>query len=169
VEIAAVKDARSGPREARLQGVTGTVSLTVYQTIDYIRLAPEMGFARPGGVNVPKIHQQFEAFAYQNGPDGKKGTADDIKLHRVKPIQWNVNGYVKRLNDDDMQFVGTIDAHGLFTPAQDGPNPQRHMMDHNIGDVWIEGWYKLEGAKRPMGARAYLLVMPEKFSFQPIE
>jgi hypothetical protein len=43
------------------------------------------------------------------------------------------------------------------------------MMDHNVGDVWVEGWYTPEGAKRPMGARSHLLVMPEKFNFQPIE
>jgi hypothetical protein len=68
-----------------------------------------------------------------------------------------------------MHFVGAVDEQGLFTPAKDGPNPQRHMMDHNVGDVWVEGWYTADGARHPMGARAYLLVMPEKFSFQPIE
>ncbi|MGE0821024.1 MAG: quinohemoprotein amine dehydrogenase subunit alpha [Candidatus Binatia bacterium] len=168
-EVTVANEAQVGVREVRLQGANGTVSLTVYDVVDYIRLVPEMGFARPGGVNVPKVHQQFEAFAYHNGPDGKKGTRDDIKLHRVSLVKWNVNEYVKRLNDDDVQFVGTVDAHGLFVPAKDGPNPQRHMMDHNVGDVWVEGWYRPDGAKRPMGARAYLLVMPEKFNFQPIE
>lgn len=168
-EVAAAKGAAVGPRQVRLQGATGTLPFYVYRSIDYIRLSPEMAFARPGGDHVPKYMQQFEAFAYLNGPDGVKGTKDDVKLHRVRPEKWNLEEYVKRLNDDDMHFVGTVDENGLFTPAKDGPNPQRHMLDHNVGDVWVEAWYKADGAKYPMGARAYLLVMPEKFSFQPIE
>jgi len=168
-EVVAAKGAAVGPRQVRLQGATGTLPFYVYRTIDYIRLSPEMAFARPGGEHGPKQMQQFEAFAYLKGPDGEKGTKDDVKLHRVRPEKWDLEEYIKRLNDDDMHFVGAIDENGLFTPAKDGPNPQRHMMDHNVGDVWVEGWYKADGATHPMGARAYLLVMPEKFSFQPIE
>jgi len=168
-EVEVAKGAAVGLRQGKIQGATGTVPLYIYRTIDYIRLSPEMAFSRPGGEHTPKVFQQFEAFAYLNGPDGVKGTKDDVKLHRVSPIKWNLDEYVKRLNDDDVHFVGTMDDTGLFTPAKDGPNPQRHMMDHNVGDVWVEGWYTPEGAKRPMGARAYLLVMPEKFNFQPIE
>ena len=168
-EVVAAKDGPVGPRQVRLQGAAGTLPFYVYRTIDYIRLSPETAFARPGGDHIPKYMQQFEAFAYLNGRDGVKGTKDDVKLHRVRPERWNLEEYIKRLNDDDMHFVGAVDENGLFTPANAGPNPQRHMMDHNVGDVWVEAWYKADGAKHPMGARAYLLVMPEKFSFQPIE
>lgn len=168
-EVVAAKGVSVGPRQVRLQGATGTLPFYVYRNIDYIRLFPETAFARPGGESVPKYMQQFEAYAYLSGPDGQKGTKDDVKLHRVRPEKWNLEEYIKRLNDDDMHFVGAVDEHGLFTPAQAGPNPQRHMMDHNVGDVWVESWYKADGSKHPMGARAYLLVMPEKFSFQPIE
>lgn len=168
-EVSVTKGASVGARQGKIQGATGTVPLYVYRAIDYIRLSPERAFSRPGGERAPKVFQQFEAFAYLNGPDGVKGTKDDVKLHRVMPTKWNLEEYVKRLNDDDVHFVGTVDEHGLFTPAKDGPNAQRHMMDHNVGDVWVEAWYMPDGAKRPMGARAHLLVMPEKFSFQPIE
>ena len=168
-EVVATKEASVGLRQVRLQGATESLPFYVYRNIDYIRLSPETAFARPGGDNVPKYMQQFEAFAYLNGADGEKGTKDDVKLHRVRPQKWNLEEYIKRLNDDDMHFVGAVDENGLFTPAKDGPNQQRHMMDHNVGDVWVEAWYQADGAKQPMGARAYLLVMPEKFSFQPIE
>ena len=168
-EVEVSSDAAVGARRGKVQGAEGSLPFHVYRTIDYIRLSPESAFARPGGEHAPKVFQQFEAFAYLNGADGVKGTKDDVKLHRVSPVKWNLNEYVKRTNDDDMHFVGAVDEHGLFTPAKDGPNPQRHMMDHNVGDVWVEGWYTPEGAKRPMGARAYLLVMPEKFAFQPID
>jgi quinohemoprotein amine dehydrogenase len=168
-EVEVTNGAAVGTRQGKIQGVEGALPLHVYRAIDYIRLSPEAAFARPGGEYAPKVFQQFEAFAYLNGADGIKGTKDDVKLHRVSPVKWNLNEYIKRANDDDMHFVGAIDEHGLFTPAKDGPNPQRHMMDHNVGDVWVEGWYTPDGAKRPMGARAHLLVMPEKFNFQPIE
>jgi quinohemoprotein amine dehydrogenase len=168
-EVVVEQGAKVGSRHAKITGVEGEPRLYVYQTIDYIRLSPEQGFARPGGVRAEKISQQFEAFAYLNGKDGIKGTKDDIKLGRVNPGQWDVEEYVRRLNDDDVRFVGTVDQNGLFSPANDGPNPQRHLSEHNVGDVWVEAWYKPEGAKRPMGARAFLLVMPEKFSFPPIE
>jgi quinohemoprotein amine dehydrogenase len=168
-EVEVTKGAAVGARQGKIQGAAGTFPLYVYRAIDYIRLSPERAFARPGGEHAPKVFQQFEAVAYLNGPDGVKGTKDDVKLHRVAPVKWNLEEYVKRLNDDDALFVGAIDENGLFTPAKDGPNPQRHMLDHNVGDVWVEGWYTPEGAKRPMGARAHLLVMPEKFTFQPIE
>lgn len=168
-EVVVEAGAKVGSRQVKIAGVEGAGSLYVYKNIDYIRLSPEQAFARPGGVRARKIFEQFEVFAYLNGPDGVKGTEDDVKLDRVGPIQWNVEEQVTRLNDDDVRFVGTIDEKGLFIPANDGPNPQRHMLDHNVGDVWVEAWYKPEGAKRPMGARAAVLVMPEKFSFQPIE
>ena len=62
-----------------------------------------------------------------------------------------------------------IDEAGLFHPNEDGPNERRHMLEGNVGDVWVEAWYHPEGVKRPMGARAHLLVMPAKFVFPPIE
>ncbi len=168
-EVAVEKGAKIGPRQAKITGVEGEPRLYIYKTIDYIRLSPEQAFARPGGVRAEKISQQFEVFAYLNGKDGVKGTKDDVKLGRVGPVKWNVEEYIRRLNDDDARFVGTVDQDGLFTPANDGPNPQRRMSEHNVGDVWVEAWYKPEGAKRPIGARAFVLVMPEKFSFPPIE
>ena len=146
-EVEVDKGASVGARQVKVQGVEGTQPTYVYRTIDYIRLSPEMAFSRPGGEHTPKVFQQFEAFAYLNGPDGIKGTKDDVKLHRISPVKWNLDEYVKRLNDDDVHFVGAVDDTGLFTPAKDGPNPQRHMMDHNVGDVWVEGWYTLEDRK----------------------
>ena len=168
-EVVVERGAKIGPRPAKIAGVEGEPQLYVYKTIDYIRLSPEQAFARPGGVRAQKIFQQFEVIAYLNGKDGVKGTKDDVKLGRVGPAQWDVEEYIRRLNDDDARFVGTVDQAGLFTPADDGPNPQRHMSEHNVGDVWVEAWYKPDGAKRPMGARAFMLVMPEKFNFPPIE
>jgi quinohemoprotein amine dehydrogenase len=168
-QVTTEKGAKVGPRRANLQGAEGVVPLAVYRTVDYIRISPEQAFSRPGGVRTPKRLQQFEVVGYLNGVDGKKGTQDDIQLGRVGPIRWNLEEYVKRVNDDDMRFVGAVDEDGLFTPANDGPNPQRPLSEANVGDVWVEAWYMPDGARRPIGARAYLLVMPPKYNFQPIE
>ena len=129
VEARLDADAPVGRRQVSVQGVAGELPLTVYQTVDYIRLSPEQAFSRPGGIRTPKVFQQFEVFGYLNGPDGRKGTADDVKLDRVSPVRWKLEEYVKRINDDDVRFVGTVDEHGLFTPAQDGPNPTAAFID----------------------------------------
>lgn len=168
-EVATEAVAKFGSRQVKISGVQGEAPLLVYSTVDYIRLAPEQGFARPGGIRARKIMEQFEAIGYSNGKDGVKGTKDDAPLGRVAPVKWNVEENVTRVNDDDVQFVGKVDEYGLFIPAEDGPNAKRERLDHNVGDVWVEAWYTPEGAKRPMGARAPVLVMPEKFNFQPIE
>jgi quinohemoprotein amine dehydrogenase len=169
LELRLDPQAEAGWRAVRVRGVDSELRLTVYQTIDYIRLSPEHGFARPGGGRAPKIFQQFEVDGYTNGADGKKGTADDVKLGRVTPVSWKLEEYVKRINDDDIKFVGNLDQAGLFTPALDGPNSERYMLEGNVGDVWVEAWYQPHDAKRPIGARAHLLVMPPRFLFPPIE
>lgn len=161
--------ATEGLRKVGIDGADGQVQVAVYDAVDYVRVFPERGFARPGGIRTPKIFQQYEAVGYANGPDDKKGTDDDVRLGRISPVRWNLEEYVKRPNDDDVRYVGSIDQHGLFLPNVDGPNADRHLMEGNVGDVWVEAWYAPDGAKRPMGARAHLLVMPAKFIFPPIE
>ncbi len=168
-EVFAGGGVAEGPRRVSIQGVAGEGEVAVYESVDYIRIAPERGFARPGGIRTPKIFQQYEVVGYANGPDDARGTDDDVKLGRVGPVTWNLEEYVKRPSDDDIQYVGTVDQTGLFHPNEDGPNPKRHLMEGNVGDVWVEAWYTPEDAKRPMGARAHLLVMPAKFVFPPIE
>ncbi|MBI3245818.1 MAG: quinohemoprotein amine dehydrogenase subunit alpha [Deltaproteobacteria bacterium] len=169
VNVTTEKSAKVGVRQVKIDGVAGDLALQVYRTIDHIRLSPEHGFARPGGIKARKAMEQFEVIGYSNGKDGVKGTADDVKLGRVAPVKWNVEENVTRNDDDDVRFVGQINEQGLFTPADDGPNAKRERSEHNVGDIWIEAWYTPEGAKRPMGVRTPMLVMPEKFSFQPIE
>ena len=168
-EVFAKADVQEGPRKVSINGVAGEGQVGVYEAVDYIRVTPERGFARPGGIRTPKIFQQYEVVGYANGPDNTKGTDDDVQLGRVGPVTWNLEEYVKRPNDDDIQYVGSVDQTGLFLPNEDGPNPKRHMLEGNVGDVWVEAWYTPAGAKRPMGARAHLLVMPAKFVFPPIE
>ena len=52
--------------------------------------------------------------------------------------------------------------------SADGPNNEREHSESNVGDVWVEAWYQPDPAKPPMGARAFMLLMPPKFVFNPI-
>ena len=88
------------------------------------------------------------------------GTDDDVDLG-VVDATWSMEEYSATFDDDDIEFVGEIDARtGFFTPALDGPNPERSGNRNNIGDVWvIANFSPPEGqANRPLQARAHLIV-----------
>jgi quinohemoprotein amine dehydrogenase len=114
--------------------------------------------ARLGGATFPKGLARFEAIAYDNGADGKSNTKDDVALGPVD-AKWSLEEYSAVLNDDDLKYVGTIDAAtGVFTPNIEGPNPDRRGHANNVGDVWAVATYTPDGANRPLRARAHLLV-----------
>jgi len=156
------ENALPGPRDVRVGNAVGKAALTIYKRIDYIKVQPELGLARVGGVKVPKQHQQFEALAFDNGADGISGTADDLALGPVE-ASWSIERYASDPTDDDVKFVGTIDQHGLFTPADEGPNPARRKGDDNVGEVWVVASYKPEDATGALTARAKLIVTVPRF------
>ena len=87
-------------------------------------------------------------------------TNDDLTLG-VVDAKWGLEEYTATFNDDDMKFVGAIDPKsGMFTPALDGPNPERSGDRNNIGDVWITADYTPDGSTTALKARAQLVVMP---------
>jgi quinohemoprotein amine dehydrogenase len=128
--------------------------------------------ARVGGANFPKQYQQFEAVAYNNGADGKPDTKDDLDLGIVD-VAWSLEEYTATFGDDDKEFVGTVDASGLFTPNIDGPNPKRKNQTNNYGDVWVVATFTPEAGgppARPIRARAHLLVtVPVYMRWEPSE
>ena len=164
VRVTVAPDAPPGRRTLLVAGVRGEASLGVYSSIDFIKVLPESGLARVGGVTVPKQFQQFEAHAFLNGTDGKPGTADDVDLGPVDAA-WGIEEYTATYHDDDMDFVGHVDERtGLFTPNLDGPNPKRRNGANNVGDVWIVATVNQPGPGsadgRHVRARAHLLVSP---------
>ncbi len=57
--------------------------------------------------------------------------------------------FVASFGDDDVQYVGTIDAKtGFFTPASDGPNPKRKSQRNNYGDVWAVAQFTPQGSEK---------------------
>jgi len=160
VSVSVAGSATIGRRAVFLAGAGGDASIAVYDTIDFIKVLPQAGLARVGGANFPKQFQQFEAVAVANGPDGKPNTKDDVELGLVDTT-WSIEEYTATYDDDDKDFVGTIDAAtGLFTPNIDGPNPRRRNHANNYGDVWVVASYQPPGASaaKAMKARAHLLV-----------
>jgi quinohemoprotein amine dehydrogenase len=145
VEVEVAKNATVGPRD-----------IGVADKIDGIKVRPQAGMARVGGINFPKQLQQFEAIAFNNGADGKPDTKDDVNLGPVD-VTWSIEEYTATFDDDDKTYVGTLDDNGLFTPNVDGPNPKRRNRADNYGDVWVVATLKLPDGK-VLRARAHLLV-----------
>ena len=146
-----------GRRDAYATGAHLRNAFTVYDKVQQILVTPRAGMARVGGAQMPKQLQQFEVTAWHDGPDAKPNTADDLPLGSV-PVTWSVEEYTVTFEDDDVRYVGTLDQHGLFTPAVDGPNPARPGTRNNVGDVWVVATWTPPGGGTPLRARAHLLV-----------
>ena len=156
VLVEVVEGAVPDSRNVSVGAATAMDAFAVYDRIDYVKVRPEDGMARVGGVRIPKRFVQFEAIAFHRGGDGKQFTEDDIDLGLVAS-SWSLEEYHIRFGDDDLGYVGTIDQNGLFTPNVEGPNPERGQKN-NIGDVWVVATHFPDGAARPIKGRAHLLV-----------
>jgi quinohemoprotein amine dehydrogenase len=157
VEVDVAADAPIGARDLFVAGVFDRDALIVYDRVDYIAVAPAWNMARVGGVMYPKMFARFEASGFSRGLDGKPETADDLNVGFV-PAVWTLEEYTATYDDDDVRFVGEVDGtRGVFTPAQDGPNPARSGNRNNVGDVWVVATHRPEGGA-PMRARAHLVV-----------
>ena len=160
--VAVQPGAAVGLLNVDLRGTLGQKLLGLYDELGYIRVLPERGSARVGGVYVPKQSEQFDAVAYSDGPDGIAGTEDDFEIGTVQ-AQWQIENYYYKYFADDKQFVGTIDQHGLFTPAVETPNEKRPETLNNTGSVWVVASYKPPDARQSLQGRAYLLVAASAF------
>jgi len=158
VRLRADSTASLGARDLFLAGTSLRSAIVVYDKVSRIKVTPQAGMARVGGIRFPKEFAQFEAIGYANGPDGRPETADDIEIGPV-PVTWSLEEYAVTFDDDDVKFVGSIDQHGFFTPNVDGPNPQRSGNRDNVGDVWAVATYQPpEAGARAIKARGHLLV-----------
>ncbi len=166
VDVAAA--AAIGPRSLVVAGAVKPGAVTIYDTVDSLRVTPSWNMARVGGVVFPKMLARFDAWTFNNGPDKKPNTADDLRLDAVAAT-WNVEEYKATFDDEDIKFVGGIDAAtSVFTPNVDGPNPQRKGERNNMGDVWVVASFTPPGAAAPLKGRSHLLVTaPLYMKFDP--
>jgi quinohemoprotein amine dehydrogenase len=158
-EVDTAADAVSGKRDVFFKRSLLPSAIAIYDKIDYIKVTPDTALARLGSEKHPKGFQQFEAIGYQRGPDGKLRTADDVELGPVD-VDWSVEEFMAVYGDDDKAFVGNLSGSALFTPASDGPNPERKFGRNNYGDVWVVATSKIEKDKegKPLVGRSYLVV-----------
>jgi quinohemoprotein amine dehydrogenase len=157
LRLGVASDAAIGARDLFIAGIAHREALVVYDQVQRIRVEPQAGMARVGGVRFPKQFQQFEAVGFHNGADEKPDTKDDLNLGPV-PVTWTLEEYSVTYEDDDVKFVGQLDANGLFSPAADGPNPNRSGNRNNVGDVWVVATYNPGGDAKPLRSRAHVLV-----------
>ncbi len=158
-EVDVAADAVPGKRDISFHRSVLESAIAVYDRVDYIKVTPDSALARLGSQTHPKGYQQFEAIAYQRGADGKTQGASDIELGPVD-AKWTVEEFYSVENDDDREFVGSLSGTGFFTPASDGPNPQRKFSRNNYGDIWVVATAKDEKDKdgKPLTAKSYLVV-----------
>ena len=161
LQVTVAPDARIGSRDLFVGRAALTEAVTVYDEIHRLEVTPATGLARIGGVAFPKQYERFEARAWHDGPDGESGTEDDLDLGMLD-VAWGLEEYAVTYDDDDTAFVGTLGEHGVFEPAEDGPNPERVGDRNNVGDVWVVATLTTApggtGLDRPLRARAHLLV-----------
>jgi quinohemoprotein amine dehydrogenase len=157
VSVRVEPGATVGARDLFLAGAALRNAVVVYDSISRIKVNPRAGMARVGGIVFPKQFQQFDAVAFNDGPDRRPDTPDDLDLGPV-PVSWGLEEYGVTYDDDDLKWVGSIDARGLFTPAEDGPNSKRPGNRNNIGDVWVVASYTPPGGTRPLKGRGQLVV-----------
>lgn len=155
VEVAA--DAVFGPRDAQIGRLVLPKAVAVYDQVDYIKVGTEHALARLGGGTFPKGYIQFEALSYHRGLDGKPFTPDDIQIGPAD-VAWSMEEFLARFDDDDKEYVGTLNDSGFFTPAIDGPNPKRRFGTNNFGDVWVVATFRGKTRDgKPAVAKSYLV------------
>ena len=123
-----------------------------------MKVTPETALTRLGGIKYGKGYEQFEATAWSNGPDGKKGTDDDFAIMPVAS-DWAMQELPTVTYDDDIKYIGNLSPTGFFTPNVEGPNPERRFSRNNYGEVWVVATAKALKDKRgdAMTSRAYLV------------
>jgi quinohemoprotein amine dehydrogenase len=158
-EVDVAANAVPGKRDIAFRRSVLPSALAIYDRIDYVKVVPDSALARLGSERHPKGFQQFDAVAYQRGADGKPHTADDVELGPID-VTWSVEEFFSVYGDDDREFVGSLSPTGFFTPASDGPNPQRKFSRNNYGDIWVVATAKNEKDKegRPLKGKSYLVV-----------
>lgn len=161
-EVDVAASAISGKRDISVGRAVLPNAIAVYDRIDSIKVLPGTSIARIGGASQrPKGYQQFEVMAYNRGADNKPNTADDVELGPID-VNWSVEEFHETFGDNDKEFVGTLSQTGLFTPALDGPNPQRKNLSNNHGTVWVVATSKNEKDQngQALTGKSYLVVSP---------
>lgn len=161
VEVEVASNQPSGIRDVAMSHSVAERAVAIYDKVSYIKVQPDANMARLGGGVAAKQFAQFEAIGYANGADGKPETMDDVPVGPLA-AKWGMEEFLSTPDDDDVKFVGSLNENtGMFTPAIEGPNPERKKQSNNYatnnwGDVWVSATFA--GPDGAMKARSYLVV-----------
>jgi quinohemoprotein amine dehydrogenase len=155
-EVDVAANAAPGKRNVTFKGSTLNDALAIYDRVDYIKVAPESSLAGFGGPNYARGFGQFEAIAYQRGPDGKLHTADDLDLGPVD-VTWSMEVFYA-VDASGNDKIGRISSAGLFTPAGESPGVNY--------DIWVIATSKETDPKgQPLVAKGYVVVTVPEYMF----
>lgn len=155
-----------GARDIKVAGAVAKSAFMVYDRVDSLRVTPEYAVARVGGGHAPAVPAQFEAVGYMNGPDGKPGTMDDIRIGVMKAA-WQAKPFDEEAaRMQDVRYAGVLSADGLFVPAGAGPNPARKYSTNNAGNLSIVATVN-DGGRNVTGA-GHMIVTVQRWNLPPI-
>lgn len=169
LEVAARAGARDGRRSVRVGEAQLAGGLSVYRKLDYLKVEPEHPMTRLGGNGGSRaaMPAQLEAVGYAVGPDGKRGTRDDVRIGAL-PAQWsleNLTPAAAEMGDADFA-VGRMEPNGLFWPADAGPNPKRKFGTNNAGE--LKATARVTEGARVLSGSVPLFVTVQRWNDPPI-
>jgi quinohemoprotein amine dehydrogenase len=149
LELDVSSAATPGLRDVTLASSKLPGAIAVYDRIDYIRVMPDSAMAAfPDSAHL-RGFQQFEAIAYQRGPDGRLHTHDDLELGPVS-AKWSMEVFYET-DTSQHDLVGNISQAGFFTPAAKNPGINY--------DIWIVATVK------EMTGKSYVVVTVPTYTF----
>lgn len=157
-EVSVALNAPLGKRKVAVRRSVLPGALVVYDHADYLKVTPESAIAAFGNETRSRGYQQYESVAYQNGPDGKRHTDDDVELGPID-VTWSMKIFYES-EGTRTDPVGSVSPTGLFIPAGTSPN--------NNFDVWVVAEAKTEKDKdgKPLEGKAYLVVTVPVYIFE---
>jgi len=167
VRVRASAKATPGQRSIRVGKATTQVAL--YDQLARVDVVPADSIARIGGNGgkQAKVKATYRALGYAAGKDGKAGTEDDLALGYM-PASWSLQPFdAVAEHDKDLDYAGTIDGRGVFTPGDAGLNPQRKMSTNNVGQLAVVATVKTATTQHEGKAR--LLVTVQDYIKSPLQ
>ena len=161
VEAKASASASVGMRDVAVGATKAKAQLAVYDKVAAVQVSPPQSLARIGGNGgkLPKVQSTYRALAFSAGADGQPGTDDDMRLGYM-PAAWSLKPQNEVAEEDrDVEFAGTIDSNGIFTPGDAGLNPQRRMSTNNVGMLKVVASVK-DGDNTVEGESDLLVAVP---------
>lgn len=160
ITVRARASGTAGLRDVAVGRARSNDMLAVYDRVARVQVSPENAIARiggPGDAQMEKVRVSYRAIAYAAGANGQ----DELRLGYM-PVKWTL----EPADDDaaaakDHMLAGSIDANGVFTPGDAGPNPARTMSGSNTGRLAVVA--TLASDPEPVEGRASLLVAVPDF------